>query len=149
MWEREVSFWFRYKPSSFSWAIPALDGYSVGQREQINTLTHKKMKSQNEKHWLYLLFILTLISLYILRELELRIKYRSWKFPEGSPNPRMLRSSLNFIIPCLEASDLAAGGHKQQISQQIRQTMQWLLTKNWVLTQVDEHSVHAGMLLDE
>lgn len=51
---------------------------------------------------------LTLTSLYILSELELRMKYLSWKFPEVSPNPRMLRSSLNFIIPCLDASALLA-----------------------------------------
>lgn len=58
---------------------------------------------------------LTLTSLYILRELELRIKYRSWKLPEDSPNPKMLRSSLNFIIPCLDASTLLAGGQNERL----------------------------------
>lgn len=59
---------------------------------------------------------LTLTSLYILRELELRMKYRSWKLPEESPNPKMLRSSLNFIIPCLDASTLLAVGQNETLT---------------------------------
>lgn len=53
---------------------------------------------------------LTLISLYILREFELRMKYLSWKLPDESPNPKMLRSSLNFIFPCLDTSALLPEG---------------------------------------
>ena len=49
---------------------------------------------------------LTVTSLYILREVESRIKYRLWKFPDDRSNLNMIRSSLNFIIPLLDTSIL-------------------------------------------
>lgn len=51
---------------------------------------------------------LTVTSLYILRELEVRVKYFSLKPVEKRPSPGMFLPSLNFILPCLEASTLLA-----------------------------------------
>lgn len=89
------------------------------------------------------------------------MKYRSWKLPEDSPNPKMLRSSLNFIIPCLDASTLLAGGQNEiyiyiyKIVTQEGITVQRLRENHFVgnlvcvLTQVDDHGVHSNVLLDE
>lgn len=63
---------------------------------------------------------LTLTSLYILSEVTLRMKYRSWKFPDDSPNPKMLRSSLNFIIPCLDTSTLLAGRQEETVRSEVK-----------------------------
>lgn len=96
---------------------------------------------------------LTLTSLYILSELELRIKYLSWKFPEVNPNPRMLFSSLNFIIPCLDASPLLA---KRLIKSSVaisnvesKQHCDLEKSLICVITQVVNHQVHSMVLLNK
>lgn len=124
-WEDGAFSWFLSKHWGFSLANHVLSGYSDRRERKrgaewiINQWQTGTPGAQGVKE--AVVFVtLTLISLYIRSELELRMKYRSWKCPEVSPSPRMLRSSLNFIIPCLDASALLAGGQKHQKGMSLR-----------------------------
>lgn len=106
-----VSSWYPGRPAGLSMASHVLLGYSdkgnerQGQRDWVCEILTKRPKTCFRVR----LVNLTLTSLYIRRELAFRMKNRLWKLLVSS-KPRILRSSLNFIVPCFDLSVLVAGG---------------------------------------